>query len=289
MVKFEKMLAAFLICAFIPNIIHVKANFSKSMYLTWGVQHASIIGEDLHLVLDKSSGSAARSKRSFLFGSIEMLIKLIPGNSAGIVTAYYLSSAGSQHDEIDFEFLGNITGQPYTVNTNLYTQGKGNREQQFHLWFDPTADFHNYTIHWNPTEIVWYVDSMPIRVFRNYENEGISYPNKQGMRVYTSLWNADNWATRGGLVKTDWSNAPFKVGFHRFRARACKWNGAVSINQCASNVKANWWTSSIYKQLSYGKIRQLIWVRKNFMTYDYCKDYKRFNGHIPHECFKTQL
>jgi xyloglucan:xyloglucosyl transferase len=56
MAKFEKMLAAFFICAFIPNIIHVKANFSKSMYLTWGVQHASIIGEDLHLVLDKSSG-----------------------------------------------------------------------------------------------------------------------------------------------------------------------------------------------------------------------------------------
>ncbi|GAU37638.1 hypothetical protein TSUD_60180 [Trifolium subterraneum] len=217
------MLAAIFIFAFVPNIIHVKANFSKSMYLTWGVQHASIIGEDLHLVLDKSSGSAARSKRSFLFGSIEMLIKLIPGNSAGVVTAYYLSSEGSQHDEIDFEFLG------------------------------------------------------------------ISYPNKQGMRVYTSLWNADNWATRGGLVKTDWSNAPFKVDFHRFRARACKWNGAASINQCASYVKANWWTSSIYKQLSYGNVRQLIWVRKNFMTYDYCKDYKRFNGHIPHECFKTHF
>ncbi|KAK2439388.1 putative xyloglucan endotransglucosylase/hydrolase protein [Trifolium repens] len=52
-----------------------------------------------------------------------------------------------------------------------------------------------------------------------------------------------------------------------------------------SNVKPNWWTSSMYQQLSYGKIRQLNWVRKNFMTYDYCKDYT-INGHIPHECFK---
>lgn len=54
--KFEKLLVAFFMCALIPNIIQVNANFSKSMYLTWGVQHASIRGEDLHLVLDKTSG-----------------------------------------------------------------------------------------------------------------------------------------------------------------------------------------------------------------------------------------
>lgn len=135
----------------------------------------------------------------------------------------------------------------------------------------------------------WYVDSIPIRVFRNYENEGIGYPNKQGMRVYTSLWNAENWATRGGLVKTDWSGAPFSARFHHFRARACKWNGAASINHCSSTVSANWWTSPIYKQLSHAQIGYLKWVRNNFMTYDYCTDYKRFNGQIPPECFRPQF
>ncbi|KAK6151824.1 hypothetical protein DH2020_014459 [Rehmannia glutinosa] len=218
-----------------------------------------------------------------------MLIKLVPGNSAGTVTTYYLSSTGEKHDEIDFEFLGNTSGQPYIIHTNIYTQGGGGREQQFYPWFDPTTDYHNYTIHWNPSQVVWYVDSIPIRVYRNYESVGIPYPNQQAMRVYSSLWNADSWATRGGLDKIDWTKAPFIARLRHFRARACKYEGPFSITQCGAPTPANWWNSPIYTQLSIAQQGQINWVRNNHIIYDYCKDFKRFNGQFPGECFKSQF
>ncbi|XP_076884972.1 putative xyloglucan endotransglucosylase/hydrolase protein 26 [Bidens hawaiensis] len=202
--------------------------------------------------------------------------------------AYYLSSTGDYHDEIDFEFLGNTSGEPYTIQTNIFIQGKAEREQQFRFWFDPTSDFHNYTIHWNPDVIVWYVDSIPIRVYRNYKSEGIGFPDQEEMHVYSSLWNGDNWATRAGEVKIDWSYAPFKASLRDFKARACEWNGPVSIRRCAKPNQANWWTSPVYKQLSPNERDQLKWVRDNYMVYNYCTDYWRFNSQMAPECSKPQ-
>ncbi|XAR66644.1 Xyloglucan:xyloglucosyl transferase [Bertholletia excelsa] len=204
-------------------VVASASDFNQDVEITWGGDRAKILKGSrlLTLSLDKFSGSGFQSKREYLFGRIDMHIKLVAGYSAGTVTTYYLSSEGETHDEIDFEFLGNVSGQPYIVHTNVYAQGKGDREQQFHLWFDPTARFHLYSISWNPKNIIFLIDNVPIRVFKSQEDLGVPYPKTQPMGMYSSLWNADDWTTQGGLVKTDWSKAPFTAYCINFKGDAC--------------------------------------------------------------------
>ncbi|XP_059638225.1 xyloglucan endotransglucosylase protein 7-like [Cornus florida] len=209
-----------------------------------------------------------------------MQLKLVPGNSAGTVTTYYFSSEGSKHDEIDFEFLGNLSGDPYTLHTNVFSQGKGNREQQFFLWFDPTADFHTYSLIWNPQRIIFYVDGTPIREFKNAEKVGVPFPKKQPMRIYASLWNADDWATRGGRVKTNWTLAPFFASFRNFTADACIVNFLGQSSCTTTSTHARVWLT---QQLDSASRKKLRWVQKNYMIYNYCTDRNRFPK-IPPEC-----
>ncbi|KAG2608240.1 hypothetical protein PVAP13_4NG277300 [Panicum virgatum] len=249
------------------------ASFDQDFDITWGDGRGKIQdgGRLLTLTLDRTSGSGFQSRREYLFGKIDMQIKLVPGNSAGTVTAYYLSSQGSTHDEIDFEFLGNVTGEPYTLHTNVFTQGQGQREQQFRLCF--------------------MVDDLPIRDFRNLESKGIAFPKSQPMRLYSSLWNADDWATQGGRVKTDWSHAPFSASYRGFWADACvavaggktRCGAAVGTERAAAPA-GDWYNQELDLTLQ----QRMRWVQRKYMIYNYCTDPKRYPQGLPAECSMQQ-
>ncbi|CAL5022613.1 unnamed protein product [Urochloa decumbens] len=241
-------------------------NFYEECDATWEPQNcwAYDDGNRLSLALvSNSSGSMIRSKKQFVYGTVSTLIQLVPGDSAGTVTTYYTSSLGDNHDEIDFEFLGNVTGKPYTIHTNVYAAGVGNKEMQFKPWFDPTADYHNYTISWAPCMIVWYIDGVPIRAFRNYEA-----------------------SHGGGSVKADWSKAPFVASYHGIDLDVCECYGGGS---CIAGCAEKFGDAGRYCSLSVEQVGKLQWVQSNYRIYDYCADPKRsINGQKPVECGLAQ-
>ena len=111
---------------------------------------------------------------------------------------------------------------------------------------------------------------------------GVPYPNNQPMRVYSSLWNADDWATRGGLIKTDWTLAPFTASYMNFNADTCVWSSGSS--SCNSNSpSSNWYTQEMDSK-SQGSMK---WVQDNYRIYNYCTDSKRFPQGFPPECYMS--
>ncbi|KAG5101005.1 hypothetical protein AAZX31_16G042500 [Glycine max] len=261
----------------------VDVQFGRNYVPTWAFDHIKYFngGSDIQLHLDKYTGTGFQSKGSYLFGHFSMYIKMVPGDSAGTVTAFYLSSQNAEHDEIDFEFLGNRTGQPYILQTNVFTGGKGDREQRIYLWFDPTKEYHRYSILWNLYQIVFFVDEVPIRVFKNSKDLGVKFPFDQPMKIYNSLWNADDWATRGGLEKTDWSKAPFIAAYKGFHIDGCE--ASVNAKFCDTQGK-RWWDQPEFRDLDAAQWRRLRWVRQKYTIYNYCTDTKRYPHISPPEC-----
>ncbi|KAG6547846.1 hypothetical protein Mapa_010663 [Marchantia paleacea] len=219
-----------------------------------------------------------------------MNIKLVGGNSAGTVTSYYMASTFKRWSELDFEFLGNVSGKPYILQTNVFSEGKGGREQRIYLWFDPTAKYHEYGFMWNQELILFLVDNRVIRVFHNTKDLGVPYLEYQPMYIYSSIWNGESWATRGGLDRIDWEEQPFLASYTGFNLRdacAVESNEASAMHNCYKMLfrSAYGWAPNL--ALSLAQIEDLRWIRNRFMIYDYCTDRRRFRGRQPPECARN--
>ncbi|KAG0599411.1 hypothetical protein M758_12G149800 [Ceratodon purpureus] len=261
----------------------------KDQFTTWTPNgcNYSADGRAVDLVLRSKNEPYASmtSKKSWMYGQIGAWIKLASGNSAGTVTTLYLSSTGNKHCEFDYEFLGNETGQPYLLHTNIFVDGVGGREQQIRLWFDPTLDYHYYNFQWNKDLLVFYVDNTPIRMFRNLEGTvtNFLYPKACPMKLYLSMWDGSKWATQGGRVKLDWNAAPFIASYKNFRLNGCEamQDDKTAIHNCQNSTYAA--PGEKFQRMGGTRTKQLREVKNNYVHYNYCDDRPRY-PEMPEEC-----
>uniref|UniRef100_A0A0E0CTT1 Xyloglucan endotransglucosylase/hydrolase n=1 Tax=Oryza meridionalis TaxID=40149 RepID=A0A0E0CTT1_9ORYZ len=250
----------------------------------WGAQHQTVSPDQTALTvwMDRSSGSGFKSKRSYRNGYFGASIKVPSGYTAGVNTAFYLSNNElypGQHDEIDVELLGTVPGEPWTLQTNVYVHGTGDgaiigREMRFHLWFDPTADFHHYAILWNPDHIVFLVDDVPVR--RYPRAAGNTFPDRQ-MWAYGSIWDASDWATDGGRFKSDYRYQPFVSRYRDLKIAGCEAAAPASCQPVPASP------SGATGELSAQQNAAMRWAQQRSMVYYYCQDYSRNHANYP-EC-----
>ncbi|VVA34236.1 PREDICTED: xyloglucan [Prunus dulcis] len=257
--------------------------FDQGFRNLWGLEHQNLDQGALTIWLDSSSGSGFKSLHPYRSGYFGAAVKLQPGYTAGVITSFYLSNNEEHpgnHDEIDIEFLGTTPGKPYTLQTNVYVRGSGDgniigREKKFHLWFDPTQDFHNYAIVWNPTEIIFLVDDVPIR--RYQRKSDATFPLRP-MWAYGSIWDASTWATEDGKYKADYSYQPFVGRYNNFKLGGCTADGPTTTSCQPPSASPSGATGLSQQQYS-----AMEWVQRNYLVYDYCRDPKRDHTQTP-EC-----
>ncbi|CAA3006694.1 xyloglucan endotransglucosylase hydrolase 2-like [Olea europaea subsp. europaea] len=132
-----------------------------------------------------------------------------------------------------------------------------------------------------PTQLCGFLGASFFRLFNNHEAIGIPFPKSHPMRVYCSLWNANDCATQGGLVKTDWTKAPFTAYYRNFHA-----NGCVSGTSGGSCANPGVWQT---QQLDAKGRSRLRWVQQHHMLYNYCADVQRFPQGFSEECKHSRL
>lgn len=266
-------------------------SFKEGYSVVWGgpknVQQVNG-GNIVNIILDKSSGSGFISQDDFYYGFFSAAIKLPANYSAGIVVAFYTSNADvfpHTHDELDFEFLGHARRKQWVLQTNVYGNGSVHmgREERFHLWFDPAAEYHEYSILWNYNHTVFLVDNIPVRELVHIQQMGVQYPSKP-MSVYSTIWDGSDWATEGGKYPVDYRYAPFVASFTNLELDGCVWNPSQPTPLCSYRpYSANPVDGFEFQSLDSKQKAAMDWVRKSFMTYSYCSDTSRYPT-MPPEC-----
>ncbi|KAL9259950.1 Xyloglucan endotransglucosylase protein 1-like protein [Drosera capensis] len=220
----------------------------------WGGDRAKIMngGQLMTLSLDKASGSGFQSKTQRMYGKFDMQMKFVPGNSAGTVTTCY--GADQRIMRSIWSFLATRPGSLICSTRTSSRRGKetGSNSSTF--------------------------GSTQPRTFTPTPSSGIlvaSWPTDVAICKY---WDVEDWATRGGLGKMDWSQAPFTAAYRNFNSQACAW--PCTCSSTTSTGGGGWFN----QELDVTGQQLIKWAQSRYIVCNYCTDHKRFPQGVPPEC-----
>ncbi|GJT86494.1 probable xyloglucan endotransglucosylase/hydrolase protein 28 [Tanacetum coccineum] len=272
---FYTCLQLVILCTLKPSIsLNLSTvSFNEAFSPLYGNQDVKISdnGKSVQIAINRwsTSGSGFVSRYTFNCGLFTASIKL-PNNSytAGVVATFYLRNDEVKRDEIDLEFLGHIEGEEWSLQTNVYGNGSYNkgREERYSLPFDPSQNFHNYSILWDTNRIIFFVDQYPIR--ETVVSVGGDFPSKP-MYVYATIWDGSDWATHKGAYKINLQRGPFVASYY-FIFNVCR------ATQPECDIALPGGISALERQ-------EMILFRALYMTYSYCRDKARYPALLP-EC-----
>nr|CAB3445448.1 unnamed protein product [Digitaria exilis] len=195
--------------------------------------------------------------------------------------------------------LDRSTGKPWRVQTNLYGNGSvgRGREERYVLPFDPTTEFHRYSILWTSASVAFYVDDVPVREVRRCPAMAGDFPSKP-MSLYATVWDASTWATSGGRYRVNYRYGPFVASFTDLALLGCRVVGAGDGDddehnirmvaggvgrRCGDGAEEEKLRASEVAVMTVEKQQAMRRFREQNMVYSYCYDTRRYPAALP-EC-----
>ncbi|MCD9561448.1 hypothetical protein HAX54_020559 [Datura stramonium] len=224
-------------------------NFYRDAEITWGEGRGKIQegGRGLSLTLDKLSGSGFQSKNRASFRKVRYLAEHAQA-------LFYLHKEQDMMRSISSSWEMSLASLTLSIPMSIH---KEKETRTTDSTFGSTQ-----LLHFTLTPLSETLTAL-------YE------------------WNADEWATQGGRVKTDWTLAPFTAYYRNINIDGCVVSSGTS--SCKSIGSANnakpWQTHELD-----GKGRnRLRWVQSRHMVYNYCADSKRFPQGFSAECKSSRF
>ncbi|WP_412555373.1 family 16 glycosylhydrolase [Shimia sp. MIT1388] len=136
-------------------------------------------------------GASIRRQARSHYGRYEALLR--PAKGAGLVTGFFTYTGphyGTQHDEIDIEFLGQDTTK---IQVAWFVGGRLTAHK-IPLGFDAADRPRRYAFEWHPDRLRWYVED---HLIFEVTDEEARLPKEPGF-IFANLWAVDksvqSWA-----------------------------------------------------------------------------------------------